>query len=248
MNSIIRQIRQELKNSADPRTKASGQKFFKEEVNLYGVKTAIVTSIAKRSFVQVKEMEKDDVFELCEQLWRSGYMEESFVACQWAYCLRDQFEPRDFHVLARWVKKYVANWAACDTLCNHTIAAFVEMYPKYMAELKKWAGSKNRWVRRASAVTLIVPARNGRFLNDIFEIADLLLLDSDDLVQKGYGWMLKAASQSHEREVFDYVMRNKHKMPRTALRYAIEKMPAEMRRKAMAKHNVQTKSRKGPIP
>ncbi len=248
MNTILRQIRRELIANADPRTKATGQTFFKEEVKLYGVKPPVVAKIAKRYFVQIKEMDKDDVFELCESLWQSGYMEESFIACQWAYCLRNRFTPGDFRVLTRWVKQYVTNWASCDTLCNHTIAAFVEMYPKHLADLKKWAKSKNRWVRRASAVTLIIPARNGRFLDDIFEIADLLLLDDDDLVQKGYGWMLKAASQSHGREVFDYVMRHKQEMPRTALRYAIEKMPAEMRQKAMAKDHVENKSRKRSTP
>ena len=77
-----------------------------------------------------------------------------------------------------------------------------------------------------------------------FEIADLLLLDGDDLVQKGYGWMLKAASQSHESEVFDYVIRNKHQMPRTALRYAIEKMPAEMKRKAMVKEDAKRRRKR----
>jgi len=248
MNTILREIRRELKANADPRTKAAGQTFFKEEVTLYGVKTSVVAKIAKRYFVQINEMDKDDVFELCEQLWQSGYMEESFVACQWAYCLRDRFTPGDFRVLTRWVKRYVTNWASCDTLCNHTIAAFVEMYPKHLADLKKWAKSKNRWVRRASAVTLIIPARNGLFLDDVFEIADILLLDSDDLVQKGYGWMLKAASQSHQKAVFEYVMRNRCNMPRTALRYAIEKMPAAMRQKAMARDDIPNKSRRGPLP
>lgn len=71
------------------------------------------------------------------------------------------------------------------------------------------------------------------FLNDIFEIADILLLDKDDLVQKGYGWMLKAASEAHRQEVFDYVMSKKEVMPRTAFRYAIEKMPADLRAEAM---------------
>jgi 3-methyladenine DNA glycosylase AlkD len=246
MNSIIRQIRQELKDNADSHTKATGQRFFKEEVKLHGVKTPTVGKIAKHYFLQIKDWDKDEVFRLCELLWQSGYMEESFIACQWAYCLRDRFKPKDFSVLTRWVKQYVANWASCDTLCNHTVAAFVEMYPKYLAEVKKWARSKNRWVRRASAVTLIVPARNGRFLSDIFEIADLLLLDRDDLVQKGYGWMLKAASESHQKDVFDYVMKNKQAMPRTALRYAIEKMPIQMRQKAMNSQNVQKKSHKGP--
>jgi len=90
-------------------------------------------------------------------------------------------------------------------------------------------------MRRASAVSLIIPARKGLFLDIIFEIANSLMLDKDDLVQKGYGWMLKAASESHQQEVFDFVMKKKSIMPRTSLRYAIEKMPEEMRKQAMDK-------------
>lgn len=108
MDSLIRQIRQELKNNADPQTKSSGKNFFKEDVMLYGVKTMIVTKIAKRFFVHLEEADKDDVFELCEQLWQSGYMEESFIACQWAYRLRDQFAPKDFRILARCHRKDAA--------------------------------------------------------------------------------------------------------------------------------------------
>jgi 3-methyladenine DNA glycosylase AlkD len=80
-----------------------------------------------------------------------------------------------------------------------------------------------------------VPARKGKFLEDIFEIADILHSDSDDMVQKGYGWMLKAASQAHQDKVFSYVMSKKATMPRTSLRYAIEKMPPELKVQAMAK-------------
>ena len=60
-------------------------------------------------------------------------------------------------------------------------------------------------------------------------------MDRDDLVQKGYGWMLKEASRMHQKEVFDYVLRNNKIMPRTALRYAIEKMPEDLRLLAMKK-------------
>ena len=63
----------------------------------------------------------------------------------------------------------------------------------------------------------------------------MLIDDRDDLVQKGYGWMLKEASRMHQKEIFDYVLRNRKIMPRTALRYAIEKMPDELRREAMKK-------------
>lgn len=90
-------------------------------------------------------------------------------------------------------------------------------------------------MKRAAAVSLIIPARQGKFLNDIFEIADILLLDRDDMVQKGYGWMLKAASQAHQDDVLNYVVKNKTAMPRTALRYAIEKMNPEQKALAMAK-------------
>lgn len=55
------------------------------------------------------------------------------------------------------------------------------------------------------------------------------------MVQKGYGWMLKAASNAHLEQVFQFVMQNKSIMPRTALRYAIEKLPEYYRKTAMAK-------------
>jgi 3-methyladenine DNA glycosylase AlkD len=235
MDNILKKIRLDLKKNSDAKTKKSGERFFKEAVELYGVKSAVVARIAKDFFKEVKSRKKSDVFALCEDLWRSGFLEESFVACHWSYFLRKDYEPKDFKVFEKWVKEYVRNWAACDTFCNHTLGAYVEMYPEYLASLKKWARSKNLWTRRAAAVSLIIPARQGKFFKDIFEIVDILMQDKEDLVQKGYGWMLKAASQAHQKEVFDYVIKNKAKMPRTALRYAIEKMPKGLKEKAMAK-------------
>ncbi len=54
-------------------------------------------------------------------------------------------------------------------------------------------------------------------------------------MQKGYGWLLKEESRVHQKEVFDYVIKNRNVMPRTALRYAIEKMPKELKAEAMKK-------------
>jgi 3-methyladenine DNA glycosylase AlkD len=160
-------------------------------------------------------------------------MEESFVACDWSYRVRKDFLAADFPVFEKWVNRYISNWASCDTFCNHTVGALIDMYPQSVAVLRKWALSDNRWMRRAAAVSLIIPARHGKFIKDIFDIADILLEDSDDMVQKGYGWMLKAASQAHQEKVFQYVIKNKEAMPRTALRYAIEKMPRDLKMKAM---------------
>jgi 3-methyladenine DNA glycosylase AlkD len=235
MNNIIKNLREELIKNADEKTRLSGERFFKEDVKLYGIKSSEVSRISKEHFKAVADKSKVNIFGLCNDLWKSGNMEESFVACNWSYNIHKQYEPSDFYVFESWVKNYVGNWASCDTLCNHTVGTFIEMYPEYLSGLKRWAMSPNRWVKRASAVSLIVPARNGKFLPDIFEIADILHADKDDMVQKGYGWMLKAASQSHQQEVFKYVMNKKATMPRTSLRYAIEKMPPELKALAMAK-------------
>lgn len=237
MNSTINAIKEELLQNRDERIKKSLQSFFKEEVKLYGIKTAAAVKIGKKYFKVIKDKEKDEIFTLCEDLWQSGFLEESFIACNWSYYVCKRYEPKDFNIFEKWVSKYINNWASCDTFCNHTIGTFVDVYPEYLSKLKKWAKSKNRWIRRASAVSLIIPAKRGKFLKDIFEIADILHLDQDDLVQKGYGWMLKAASQLHQKEVFEYVIKNKTTMPRTALRYAIEKMPKELKIEAMKKSN-----------
>lgn len=235
MNKIIEDLRSELIQNSDEKTRLSGERFFKESVKLYGVKSATVIKIAKEHFKKVQDMGKSNILSFCDEFWRSGIMEESFVACNWSYYIHKQYEPHDFKIFEQWVKNYLSNWASCDTLSNHTLGTIVEMYPNLLSELKKWAKTENRWVKRASAVSLIIPARKGLFLEVIFEIADILHSDKDDMVQKGYGWMLKAASQSHQKEVFEYVIGRKATMPRTSLRYAIEKMPKELKAIAMAK-------------
>ncbi|MCX6674027.1 MAG: DNA alkylation repair protein [Methanothrix sp.] len=232
---VLAAVRQELLQSIDEKTRESAQRFFKEEVKFHGVKSALVKKIATKYFREIKDRDKKEIFSLCENLLQANFGEEAFIAFEWAYSLRKKYVPEDFAVFERWVDQYVDNWAKCDTLCNHTIGSYVETYPQFIDNLAVWARSENRWLRRASAVTLILPARKGLFLKEVFEISDILLTDKDDMVQKGYGWMLKEASKKHQDEVFDYVMRWKAQMPRTALRYAIEKMPVEMRKEAMVR-------------
>lgn len=235
--NIIQQVRQALRDCIDQKALQSSDRFFKpgEQAKVYGVRMVEVGKIAKEFYKTVSHQSKAEIFSLCEELWQSGYLEEAVVACECAYSLRKQYEPNDFEVFERWLSLYVDNWASCDTLCNHTIGTFVEQYPQFLSRLKAWTISENRWVRRGAAVTLIIPARKGLFLEDILEIATTLLHDQNDLVQKGYGWMLKATSEAYQEEVFDFVVRHKATMLRTALRYAIEKMPADMREEAMKK-------------
>lgn len=235
MKGIIAVIRAGLRDLADKETRESGRRFFREPVKLYGVKTAAVMKLADRTFRELGSQDKTLIFSLCEELFSSRCMEESFIAARWSEKFHREYEPEDFTVFERWVDTYVTNWASCDTLCNHTVGSFLEMFPEYVPRLTAWTLSENRWMRRGAAVSLIVPAKKGMFLGEAFSIADLLLTDTDDLVQKGYGWLLKEESRRHEDEVFAFVLARKDRMPRTALRYAIERMPPEKRKMAMVK-------------
>lgn len=233
MSAIVELVRKRLIENSDEKTKAGSKRYFKEQIETYGVKSAVVGQISKEIYSQITDFSKDEIFELCEELWKSGILEESFIACNWSYAVRKQFIESDFSIFERWVNHYVSNWASCDTFCNHTIGAFLQLYPQFAQKMKEWTHSPNRWVKRASAVSFILPARKGLFKEDIFDIANNLLLDTDDMVQKGYGWMLKSLADSYEDEVFQYVLSKRAVMPRTALRYAIEKMPPDKKQEAM---------------
>jgi 3-methyladenine DNA glycosylase AlkD len=233
MNPTIQQIRIDLEANADQNTKESEKRYFKEAIKVYGVKTATVGKIAKKHWSQVKTLPKQEIFELCEELYKSGYMEEAFIVSDWMPRYINNLQASDIATFRRWIESYISNWAECDSFCNHTIGDLIEKYPEIVPEVKSWAKSQNRWMKRASAVSFIVPAKHGEFLSDVFEICDVLLLDGDDMVQKGYGWLLKEESRLHQKEVYDYVVAHRREMPRTALRYAIELMPKELKAEAM---------------
>lgn len=235
MEAIVEEIRQTLQNNIDEKTRTNSHRFFKEEVKIYGVNTALVGKIGNQYWKQITHLGKNKIFALCEELLSTGYCEDAFIVSGWLPNLSNEFQASDIYIFKNWIEKYIDNWAKCDGFCNHTVGDLIMKYPQNIDELKVWARTDQCWLKRAAAVTLILPARKGMYLQDIFEIANTLLTDPDDMVQKGYGWMLKEASRLHQDEVFQFVMKNKRKMPRTALRYAIELMPDDLRKSAMLK-------------
>ena len=158
-----------------------------------------------------------------------------FFAFEWALKARRHFTPAHFRLFERWLKKYVGNWGECDHLCCGAIGHLLEQFPKLAEKTRPWRKSKSLWLRRAAAVCLIVPVRKKLLLAEVLNCAETLLVDPEDLVQKGYGWMLKEATKPYAKEIFAWVMAHKERMPRTALRYAIEKLPEPQRKQAMAK-------------
>jgi len=231
---ILNDILRDLKENSVAKYRSTINRFFKEETNFLGTKMGEVKSVSQKHFQDVKELPKKDIYALCEQLL-SHNDERQFVAFDWAYRIRKQYEKKDFPIFERWLTKYVENWAACDTFCTKALGEYLVQFPEYVPRTKIWARSKNRWLRRGSAVVFIYTHRRGLYEEEAFTIADILLEDEDDMVQKGYGWMLKEISNRNQKRVFDYAMEHKDKMSRTALRYAIEKMPPAKKKQAMAK-------------
>ncbi len=232
---LIKKIKAALAKHDKPANRANYQQFFKEKLKEpVGLKTPILRKIANETFKEVKGKPAKEILDTCDELLASGERYMRVIAFIWALKVKGDYRKTDFARFERWLKNYVNNWGNCDHFCGISGELLV-LYPELVSKTKKWAKSKNRWFRRAAAVSLIEPVRKRLMLKEVFKTADLLLTDDDDMVQKGYGWMLKEAGNQYPDEVFKYVMKNKSKMPRTALRYAIEKYPAAKRKKAMAK-------------
>ena len=226
-------VHKELKQNIDKKYKSTEARLFPEGRNCYGVRIPTVRKIAKKIFKGIKSSSKNDVFAVCEELLSSKLHEPLIVSFQLAYEVRSKYTKDDLKIFESWLKKYVRDWSSCDDFCCNAVGEILFQYPELLQKTFLWTKSSNRWLRRASAVSLIYSIRRKKNLKQIFKTARALLKDNDDMVQKGYGWMLKEASNHYQQEVLLYVMKQKETMPRTALRYAIEKLPPKLRRKIL---------------
>jgi len=236
MINILDKISLELKElSKHPKNIKDYSKFHKDGKAHISLTTPLVRRVAFENFKQVKNLEKKQILSLCAKLLKINGSNYQDIAFDWAFRITKQYQKEDFKIFESWIKNHVDNWGSCDDLCTHAFGEFIYKFPEFLPQTKQWAKSLNKWFRRASAVALIYSLRKGKYLKEAFNVAKILLQDDEDLVQKGYGWMLKEASNLHQKEVFDFVIKNKKLMPRTALRYAIEKLPEKLKIKARAK-------------
>jgi 3-methyladenine DNA glycosylase AlkD len=115
------------------------------------------------------------------------------------------------------------NWALTDDLCGRVTAPFLRTHPREIAVVTRWARSPNLWVRRAAAVSLVPLARRGERLGAAYRVATLLLGDGEDLIHKATGWLLREAGRTDPARLEAYLLARGPRVPRTTLRYAIER-------------------------
>ena len=217
--------------------KAGQERFFKEEVKFIGCSLWGARKVAKKYKKMLKEYgwTYDDMLALAGALMKKDTFEEKTVALAIVQDNAKNFRKRDFKLFESWLGKHVTNWAHTDHIAPHITGPMVERWPELQSSVFRWTKSKNRWMRRAAAVSYVIHGRRGRFHKQIFKTADAMLDDSDDMVQKGVGWMLKEASNYDEKAVVRYLLPRTNKTSRLVLRYATEKVSAKNRKLVLSK-------------
>ena len=198
--------------------------------------THVIRSISAKHYRLLSSHDIDDVLGLCEQLLQQNQHALKLIAFDWAYRVRSSYVLETFHVFEQWLLKYVHDWYDCDDFCTHAFGELLLQYPLLFHQIKPWITHERFAIRRAAAVVLIIPIKKKNIdVSYPLMIADALMFDDHYLVQKGYGWMLKILSQTHPQLVIDYLNKHKATMPRTAFRYACEKLEKSDRLKLMKK-------------
>jgi len=129
--------------------------------------------------------------------------------------------------------RYINNWDLVDLSADKIVGAYLKDHDRKI--LLDLAHSKDIWERRISMVSTYQFIRDLKEYKDTFAVADILLQDNHDLIQKAVGWMLREVGKRVSREKEEeFLLTRYQKMPRTMLRYAIEHFPEEKRKKYLA--------------
>lgn len=120
----------------------------------------------------------------------------------------------------------INNWDLVDLGCLHMTGAY--LFGKPHDVLYKLARSKNMWERRTAILSTCYFIRKGELI-DTFKIAELLVNDKEDLIHKATGWMLRFAGDKDRKKLLSFLDKYAATMPRTLLRYSIEKLESKER-------------------
>ena len=234
---LVRDARAALRAAADPRVARSQKRFFKpwEKISLYGLKTPEVKRIERELYASVrKSWGFAEALAFCDLLMRDRHLESKAVGLSLLERYHRQFEESLLATAHGWLEDGLCdNWAVTDDLSTGVLWRLLERFENLAGEFEKWRQSRNLWVRRAGVVVFVKCAGKGRHLDSIYRIVTVLLSDSHDLIHKACGWLLREAGKADARSLERYLLKHGPAIPRTTLRYAIERFPVEKRRKIL---------------
>ena len=230
--AVERQALALLRTNADPRRRAGVQAYFKEPVRAFGVSAPEVREIAARLHRQVRsDWTVADAIRLCDRMLARPELEAKGVAILLLHRYRKTYPQALFARVHAWLlADRLANWASVDALCPEVIGALLATHAPLRRRIEAWARSPSRWVRRASIVSWLKLARRPEHEDAVYAAARRHFDSDDDLVQKAAGWLLREAGKQDMRALEDFLRAHGPRIPRTTLRYAIERFPPARRR------------------
>jgi 3-methyladenine DNA glycosylase AlkD len=235
VTELFEEIVARLEALADPEWAKGQRAFFRQEVTTRGVRMAALQPLIRDVARRIKPWPVSGRNALMKLFWETGQLEDGTLVCHVYRRFARSCAACEFKLFERWVDRYVRNWAHCDGVGTFLVAACLANEPELRFALRGWARSKNRWKRRAAAVSLIHEAKQGRHTGFVFEIAAVLLPDRDDMVEKGVGWLLKETYPARREETVEFLAAHRHLASRLTLRYAAEKMNAPDRERAISR-------------
>lgn len=222
-------LKKDLKALANPERAKVSAWFFKTGKGQYGegdqflgITVPIQRKVAKR-YVHVS---LSDI----QKLLVSPIHEFRLVG---VYILVYQFEKADTKTQKQMYTFYIKNakrinnWDLVDSSAPHIVGSYLLHSPRNI--LYRFAKSKNLWEKRIAIIATAQFIKHNQF-EDTFKIAKILITDTHDLIHKAVGWMLREVGNKNQAAEEKFLKKHFEQMPRTMLRYAIEKFP-EVRRK-----------------
>jgi 3-methyladenine DNA glycosylase AlkD len=198
------------------------QRFFREEVRSHGWRTADLRRTANRYRQEIlKQFDLSFLVQVADQLFSGPVLEEKIFAVLLLEKLTARFDAKDFRRFEAWLDR-IRSWADHDSLVHYLIGPMLVSTPQRIRRTLPWAKSPDRWHRRAACVAVIQGARRKLFFTEITQLANFLLRDQDDMVQKGLGWLLRETAKADPERTIPYLLRIRYRTPRLVLRTACE--------------------------
>ena len=229
------QIRTNFRRGGLPEHAKGVQRFFKEEVRSHGWYTADLRRFARKTSRWIQTTDGlATLLQVTNRLFTGKVLEETGFAVLLLEKSVATFDDREFKLFESWLDR-IRSWGDHDALVHYLIGPMIVAEPKRARMTLRWAKSRNRWRRRAAAVSLVRGARQRRLFPQIVRISEALLADQDDMVQKGLGWLLREAAKADPKATVPYMLRIRDRAPRLVLRTACETLPAPIKARVLSR-------------
>jgi len=230
-------IKKELRACASDKRKKTNEYFFKTGDNGYAAHDRFI-GVRMPDLRSVAQKHIDTPLDLVLDLLGSPIHEERMLGLlilTYRFEKSNQVGRKKIYQFYLKHKKHVNNWDLVDVSAHKIVGVYLIDHPKEKSVLNTLTESPILWDRRIAMVSTWSFIRTGN-IADTLRLAKKLLGDKEDLMHKAVGWMLRESWKKDARAVEQFLEKNYHKLPRTTLRYAIERVPQD-RRKNMLKGN-----------